>query len=155
MDISRRKLALAGSLAFAAAGGLGSRIAWSQSGDQAAVNAAIDALTKAMMAADKGKLESLVADQLSYGHSGGVVESKAQFVEAVVSKKTVYKTITLSEASTAVIGNNAVARHIFSAETESGGKAGSPRVGVMQVWTKQDGGWKLLARQAFRLPAPA
>jgi ketosteroid isomerase-like protein len=54
-----------------------------------------------------------------------------------------------------VVGNNAIARHIFSAETESGGKPGSARVGVMQVWAKQDGRWKLLARQAFRLPPPA
>jgi hypothetical protein len=29
------------------------------------------------------------------------------------------------------------------------------RIGALQVWQKQDGGWKLLARQGFRLPAPA
>ena len=88
-------------------------------------------------------------------HSSGAVETKAQFIDVVASKKTIYKTINLSEASTVVVGNNAIARHIFSAETESGGKAGSARVGVMQVWAKQDGRWKLLARQAFRLPPPA
>jgi hypothetical protein len=43
--------------------------------------------------------------------------------------------------------------HIFSAETESDGKAASARVGVLQVWQKQDARWKPLARQAFRLPA--
>jgi ketosteroid isomerase-like protein len=154
MDFSRRKLALAGSFVLAGAAALPS-LAWAQSGEEAAVNDAIDSLTKAMMAADKGKLEELVADQLSYGHSSGAVETKAQFVDVVASKKTIYKTINLSEASAVVVGNNAIARHIFSAETESGGKAGSARVGVMQVWAKQDGRWKLLARQAFRLPPPA
>ena len=39
------------------------RLAWAQSGEEAAVNDAIDSLTKAMMAADKGKLEELVADR--------------------------------------------------------------------------------------------
>jgi ketosteroid isomerase-like protein len=63
------------------------------------------------------------------------------------------KSIALSEPSVAVVGNNAIARHIFSAETESDGKAASARVGVLQVWQKQDARWKLLARQAFRLPA--
>ncbi|HKR85000.1 MAG TPA: hypothetical protein VJS37_12660, partial [Terriglobales bacterium] len=29
------------------------------------------------------------------------------------------------------------------------------RVGVLQVWQKQGDRWKLLARQAFRLPAEA
>jgi ketosteroid isomerase-like protein len=68
-------------------------------------------------------------------------------------KKTVYKSITLSEPSVAVVGNNAIVRHIFSAETESDGKAASARVGVLQVWQEQGNRWKLLARQAFRLPA--
>jgi len=105
-----------------------------------------------MLAADQTGLEGLVTDQLSYAHSGGVVESKAQFVNVIVSKKTIYKSITLSEPSVVIVGNNAIARHIFSAETESDGKASSARVGVLQVWLKQDGRWKLLARQAYRLP---
>ena len=39
--------------------------------DVAAVNQAVEALRKAMVDADKASLEGLVADQLSYGHSGG------------------------------------------------------------------------------------
>jgi hypothetical protein len=151
MTFTRRHLALAGTSAFVTAvlpalGAIG------QSADDAAVNQAIDDLRKAMLAADKAKLEELVSEQLSYGHSGGVIESKAQFIEVIVSKKTEYKTITLSEPTLAIVGPNAIARHIFSAETESAGKAGSARVGVLQVWQKQNGRWKLLARQAFRLP---
>ena len=127
------------------------RASHSQGGDETAVSQAIEHLKKAMLA--EAGLEASVADQLSYGHSGGVIESKGQFVNVIVSKKTNYKSISLSEPSVTVIGNNAIARHIFSAETEAEGKPGSARVGVLQVWTKQDGRWKLLARQAFRLPA--
>ena len=151
MQLTRRHLALAGAIALVTANLLSFRVA-AQGGEEAAVNAAIEALTKAMVGADKAQLEELVADQLSYGHSGGVIETKAQFVDVIVSKKTVYKTIALSEPSTTVVGNNAIARHIFSAEFESGGKPGSAKVGILQVWQKQDGRWKLLARQAFRLP---
>ena len=25
-------------------------------------------------------------------------------------------------------------------------------IGILEVWTKQDAGWKLLARQGFKLP---
>jgi|SoiMethySBSTD1v2_1073268.scaffolds.fasta_scaffold4017504_1 ketosteroid isomerase-like protein len=150
MQLSRRRAALAG---LAALAGMSlSRASHAQGGEEGAVNQAIDDLRKAMLAADQAGLEALVADQLSYGHSGGVIESKGQFVTVIASKKTIYKSITLSEPSVAVVGNNAIARHIFSAETEADGKAGSARVGVLQVWTKQDGRWKLLARQAFRLP---
>ena len=147
MRISRRTLAAAGALAVVV-GGTGVH---AESADEAAVAKAIDDLNKAMMAADKAKLEALVSDQLSYGHSSGKVETKAQFVGVVAGKKTIYKTITLSGPTISVAGNNAVARHIFAAEVESDGKPSSPKIGVMQVWAKDGGSWKLLARQAFRL----
>jgi len=146
MRITRRHLAAAGALALAAA----SLPAHAESADEAAVGKAIDDLTKAMMAADKAKLEALTADQLSYGHSSGKVETKAEFVAAIADKKTIFKSITLSNPSVAVVGNNAIARHIFAAEVEAGGQASSPKIGVMQVWVKDGGNWKLLARQAFR-----
>lgn len=151
MKLSRRRAALAGLAALV--GVSSSRASYAQGGNEAAVNQAVDDLRKAMLAADQVGLEALVTDQLSYGHSGGVIESKAQFVNVVVSKKTIYKSITLSEPSVTIVGDNAIARHIFSAEFEADGKPGSARVGVLQVWIKQDGRWKLLARQAFRLPA--
>ena len=86
MHLTRRHLALAGAIALATANLLSFRAA-AQSGEEAAVNAAIEALTKAMVGADKAQLEELVADQLSYGHSGGVIETKAQFVDVIVSKR--------------------------------------------------------------------
>jgi ketosteroid isomerase-like protein len=148
MRITRRHLAAAGTLVLAAASlPLGGH---AESADEAAVTKAIDDLNKAMLAADRAKLEALVSDQLSYGHSGGRIETKKEFVDVVAGKKTIYKSITLSEPTVAVTGNNAIARHIYAVEFESGGKPGSAKIGVMQVWVKDGGAWKLLARQAFR-----
>ena len=124
-----------------------------KSDDEAAVNAAVEALTRAMLQADGPALERLVSDQLSYGHSSGLVETKAQFVDVVANRKTVYKAIVLSEPNTLMAGDNAIVRHVFSNTTETGGKTASISVGIMQVWQRQAGNWKLLARQAFRLPA--
>jgi hypothetical protein len=154
MRLSRRNVAFAGALVLGTSGLLGSpSAAIAQSGEEAAVNQAVEALRKAMVDADKARLEELVADQLSYGHSSGVIESKAQFVSVVAGKKTIYKSIALLEPSTTVAGTNAIARHIFTAETVADGKPGTARVGVLQVWQLQDGRWKLLGRQAFRLPS--
>ena len=89
MQLTRRYVALAGAAAVATASLLPGSAAVAQSGDEAAVNAAIEALRKAMMDAYKTQLEELVADQLSYGHSGGVIETKVQFIDVIVSKKTV------------------------------------------------------------------
>src|SRR6266540_3059958 len=137
MRVTRRHLA-AGALALAAL----PTIARAESADEAAVAKAVDDLNKAM-------IEALVADQLSYGHSGGRVETKKEFVDVVAGKKTTYKSITISEPKVQVSGNNAVARHTYAVEFESDGKPGSAKIGVMQVWVKDGGNWKLLARQAF------
>jgi ketosteroid isomerase-like protein len=80
------------------------------------------------------------------------VETKSQFVDVIANKKTIYRTITLSEPSIVIAGNNAVVRHVFSNTTETNGKTASMSVGILQVWQKQDNGWRLLAPQAFRLP---
>jgi hypothetical protein len=80
-------------------------------------------------------------------------KSKSQFVDVIASKKTIYKAITLSEPSTVIAGDNAIVRHIFSNTSETNGKTASISVGILQVWQKRDSGWRLLARQAFRLPA--
>lgn len=147
MRITRRNLA-AGAVVLAAVSL--PAVGHAESADEAAVAKAVDDLNKAMLAADRAKLEMLVADKLSYGHSGGRVESKKEFVDVVAGKKTTYKSITISEPTVVVVGNNAIARHTYAVEFESDGKPGSAKIGVMQVWVKDGGAWKLLARQAFR-----
>jgi ketosteroid isomerase-like protein len=150
MTISRRHLAAAALLASGTTA-LVRTPALAQS-ETANVADAVIALTKAMLAADKAKLEALVVDQLSYGHSGGVIQDKATFVDAIVSKKSVYKSIELSNQTIAIAGNNAIVRHGWVSESGSGdGKGTESKLGVLQVWQKQDSGWKLLARQAFKV----
>jgi ketosteroid isomerase-like protein len=57
------------------------------------------------------------------------------------------------ELKVTVVGNAAIARHIYLAESELDGQATTTRIGALQVSQKQDGAWKLLARQGFQLPA--
>ena len=143
---TRRYLAMASAVAVAAG-----PVAVAQPAEEAAVSQAVEKLRTAMISADRTQLEALTAPQLSYGHSGGVVEDRAQFLDVVAGKQTIYKTITLSDQSVSMAGDNAIVRHIFSTDFESGGRPASARVGVMQVWQKQGGQWWLLARQAFRI----
>ncbi len=151
MTISRRQLAAA---AFLASGVtvLAQSPVRAESADAAAVAEAVAALTKAMLAADKAKLESLLADQLSYGHSSGKLEDKATVIDVIASKKTVYKSIELSKQTVTVAGNDAIVRHAWESESGTGdGKWNVAKIGVLQVWQKQGGSWKLLARQAFKV----
>ena len=151
MNVTRRFVSVAATLALAASVSLpGSRV-FAQSNEEAALRQAVDALTKAMIDADRAKLEELVAEQLSYGHSGGVIQTKAQFVDSIINKETIYKAISLTEPSTAIAGSNAIVRHTATVDYEDKGKSGTAKIGVLQVWIKQEDRWKLLARQAFRL----
>jgi hypothetical protein len=151
MTISRRHIAVA-ALFASGASVLARTPALAESADATAVADAVANLTKAMLAADKAKLDSLVADQLSYGHSSGTIQDKAVFVDVIVSKKSVYKSIELSKQTVAVVGNNAIVRHAWESESGTGdGKWNVSKIGVMQVWLKQGADWKLLARQAFKV----
>ncbi|MBR0642570.1 nuclear transport factor 2 family protein [Plastoroseomonas hellenica] len=147
MSKTRRGLALAGAGAIMAAG-LGEALA--QGDEAAAVGRQVEALTQAMLAADRAKLEALSADALSYGHSAGRIETKAQFVAAIAEGRSSFRSISLSDQTVAVTGQNAIVRHIFSSEL-GGATPSSVRIGVLQVWTKQGADWKLYARQAYRL----
>ena len=155
MDVSRRDVVVAGGLVLGAPSLLLSGTASAQAGDEAAVGDMVELLRKGIFDKDKAKLEQVSAPQLSYGHSDGRVETKEQFVSAVLNRKATVKSLACPALKVTVVGNNAIARHIYLAESELDGKPTTTRIGALQVWQKQDGAWKLLARQGFRLPAPA
>lgn len=123
-----------------------------QDKDEKAVTAAVEALRKAMIDPDKAVLTNLTADDLSYGHSGGQLQTREEFIETLVSGKSDFVTIDLTEQTVKVVDRTAIVRHHLSATTNDGGKPGSVKLSILLVWVKQKGEWKLLARQAVKLP---
>jgi hypothetical protein len=109
-------------------------------------------LRKAMLDGEKSSLDKIAAPELTYGHSSGTIEDKAAFIDALVSGRNDFVTIDLSEQSIKLVGNNlALVRHKLKAETNNGGTPGTANIGILLVFQKQQGQWKLLARQAFKL----
>lgn len=126
--------------------------AFAQTKDEKDVAAAVEFMRKAMIDGNRADLTKLAADDLVYGHSSGVVQDKKVFVEAIASGKSDFVTIDLTEQTIKVTGNIAIVRHKLSAKTNDGGKPGTTVLGVMLIFEKQNGEWKLLARQAYHLP---
>ena len=148
MKLARRRIAAAGAAAVLLAPGL----ALAQGGEQAQVAAAVESLTQAMIAVDRPKLEALTSPALSYGHSAGRIENKAQFIANLESRANAFRRIDLSEQTIGITSDEAIVRHLFTGETaDPTGKVTPVRIGVLQVWTKDGGSWRLLARQAYRL----
>ena len=85
MHITRRDLAAAGALTLSAAGLVFSSPALAEAGDEASVKQNVEALREALLKADKAQLERLSAEQLSYGHSDGRVQNKAEFIDGVMT----------------------------------------------------------------------
>ena len=149
--MTRRNLAIAGAVALGAVSLLGSSAALADASDEAAVKDSVEALRNALLAADKAQLEQVAAAQLSYGHSSGKVQNKAEFVDGVMTRKGVVKSLDFPDLTIAVAGDAAIARHLYISESETDSKPNKVKIGVLAVFQKQDGTWKLLARQAYKL----
>ena len=119
---------------------------------QKEVEKAVEQLRLLMVTPDRKGLEDLAHEELTYGHSGGKVESKKEFVETLVSGKSVFRKIELKDQKIVVVGNTAVVRHRLEADTFDGGVPNTIRLHIVLVWVKEKNSWKLLARQAVKLP---
>ena len=120
--------------------------------DASAVTAAAERLRLAMIDPTQSNLSVLVADDLSYGHSGGKVDTKTSFIADLLSGASDFVTIAITDQTVKVVGNDAIIRHTLTADTNDSGKPGKVTIKILHVWQKQAGQWKLLARQAVRPP---
>jgi len=117
-----------------------------------AVAAAAERLRVAMIDPTPAALGALVADDLSYGHSGGRVDTKDSFIGDLVAGKSDFVRITITEQTIKVVGGDtAIVRHTLAADTLDSGKPGKVALKILGIWKKQGNDWKLLARQAVRI----
>ncbi len=123
-----------------------------QSTVETKVLTAVENMRLAMISGDRAALENVAAAELTYGHSSGKLEDKAAFVESIASGKSDFVSIEFKNQTVKVTGKTAIVRHELHAKTNDGGKPGEVHLGILLVWQKQGKDWKLLARQAFKLP---
>jgi ketosteroid isomerase-like protein len=148
--MNRRDLARGGTIVAlaAAVGALGSKEALADAtGD---VLAAIEEYRKAMVDGNGARLLEMSADDMSFGHANGVVQTKVEFVKTVVDKVEVFYAIKLYDHNIRVSGDLAIARHTFDADVFFQGKDQNFLLNIIQIWKKEDGRWRLFARQSFK-----
>jgi len=125
-----------------------------QQNDDPTLASTIEAFRKALIDPTKADLDKLTMNELTYGHSSGMIQDKAAFEQALLSGASDFVSIDLTEQTMHVVGNTAWVRHTLSAITNDGGKPGEAHLSVLTVWIKQKGQWKLLARQAVKVAQP-
>jgi sugar phosphate isomerase/epimerase len=108
-------------------------------------------LVNAMIVGDSTALRNLTSEELTYGHSNGQVDTKAQFVNTIVSGKNDFIKLEAKDQDITVKGDVAYVRNNLSGELLNNGTPATLNLKVLFVWIKEGGMWKLFARQAVKV----
>lgn len=117
------------------------------------IAALAERLRLAMISPNPTALADLFADDLSYGHSDGKLDTKASISGSLLDGNSDFTTIDISEQTVSVSGDVAIVRHRLLADTNDSGRPGHVKLKILLVWQRQEGEWRLLARQAVRVAA--
>ncbi len=115
------------------------------------LNTAIETLKSAMVSADENLLQSIVSEELSYGHSNGLLENKKEFIANLVSKQNPFIEIKLTDQTITSYGKTAIVRHNLFANTINNGNPSTVKLKILLVFKYVKGKWLLLARQAVKV----
>ena len=111
------------------------------------VLAADDARVKALLAADYDTAEKLFADELTYVHSNGSLDTKQSYMQGLRAGNSRYAEMNMFDMSVRAYGETAVLSGKFTAKVIIGGGAREANLlsRVLMVWVKRDGNWQLVA----------
>lgn len=118
----------------------------------AEVLSAEDRRYRAMIEADLDTLDELCADELSYAHSSGVRDTKAEYLAKVRSGYYVYLRIEHPVERVEVLGDTALVVGRMTADLEVDGAPKTIDNLALAVWARTGGTWRLLAYAPTRLP---
>ncbi len=122
---------------------------WAQSKQE--VETAFLKFNQALLDENAAVLQSLTSKDLNYGHSSGGIEDQEAFLDVFRKKKNDYEQWDVSEVSIQTPSSNlAILRHMVDGVISSNGQGKPLNLGVMMIWIKEKGSWKLLARQAYK-----
>jgi ketosteroid isomerase-like protein len=119
-----------------------------------AVRAADAKRIQATVASDLQALEKLLGDDLTYTHSSGVMEGKAQILDKLRSGATRYHTIVPSDVQVRVYGDAAVMTGRAAVNVTVDGKTSDLLLRFTSVYARRGGGWQFVAWQSTRIQQP-
>jgi hypothetical protein len=105
---------------------------------------------EAMVKKDVATLDALLADDLTYTHSGGTTDTKASFI-TLIKERGRYQGVDYSNTQVIPFAGGTAVAVRGRAQIRLEGVAGYP-VLFLDVWALRDGAWKMVAWQATRVP---
>ncbi len=114
-----------------------------------AVMKAETAWKSAVLKGDRGALEKLVSDDLSYTHSSSKTQTKEQFIQDATGGATTYQSIEFENTLLRQYGSVVVITHSATIKTV---QTGSSHLYLTEVWAKEQDRWQMVSRQATKIP---
>jgi ketosteroid isomerase-like protein len=106
---------------------------------------------EAQVKADVAALDKLLAPELTYVHSSGVLDSKDAYIGAIKSGKTKYKSIVPEEVTARAFGDVTIVNGKATVDLVSDGQDRHLILRYTDVWVKRDGKLQMVSWQATRL----
>ena len=112
--------------------------------------AAMEAWRQALLKKDGAALARICHEEISYGHSSGLVEDKKTAVNHIVTSKADYAVVDLIDAKIKVQGDLALVNGRVNYKQVTDGKAADVKMHVLHVWVRTPQGWQMIGRQSTR-----
>lgn len=119
----------------------------------AEVEAAEDRRWAAQLEADTDTLDELLADELTYTHSNGLVDTKPSFLDAITNKVFDYRSADRTEVTVKVVGDTAVIAGRVAMFVVAGSREVNLDSRYSAVWARRDGSWQFVCWQSTPIPA--
>lgn len=118
--------------------------------DTAEVREAVIAMEKALMGNDASALESMLHQELTFGHSNGWIQTKQQVIGDMNSGYLRYGSFQQESLSIVRSKKRAVVKEFVQVTGQRAGTPFNVRLFVLQEWVLTKNGWKLMIRQGAK-----
>jgi len=123
-------------------------------GDKEDVRAADLRRISALIHADRAALEAVLADEVTYGHSDGRLQTKAELLTAITAGAVTYQSYDGPPPAVRIQETVALLSGIAELEATARGTKVKLWLRYLAVYEKRDGAWRLTAYQSTRLEQP-
>jgi ketosteroid isomerase-like protein len=126
--------------------------------DERAVVMTLEAMAHATVHKDFAALEKLYGDDLTYGHSSGATESRAEMIAGFRRPERIAEAMKFSNTSIRIYGDVALAKGITDFRNGTVGNIRDSHHNILWVLVRRPQGphgWQIVARQTTRIEAAA
>lgn len=108
-------------------------------------------LNQQLISGDSEKLESLLDEKLSFGHSNGLIETKSDLINHLQTGYLKYQQIEDQEISEIqILKQLATVRRLIKVRGNLQDRSFDMKLKVLETWIRKGKSWQLLNRQSIR-----